>query len=207
MRRIAVLGATGKLGEVLVNRALASGFEVHGFARDPQKLQQRYNESLALYKGDAEIGEGLEAAVEGCRFVISAFDPQTPATAMNVLKLLKTPPLGKLVFMSRLGVGDSLEQAKNASGLLTGLKPRLQKSVYQGFAEAEAVVRASALPWVILRAVALNDDHPGQEVVVADAKQAPPSRVARSDLSKFIMKMLDEPGWERREVTVGAKRV
>jgi uncharacterized protein YbjT (DUF2867 family) len=207
VRRIAVLGATGKLGEILVNRALASGYEVHAFARDPQKLQQKYNESLAIYKGDGETGEGLEAAVEGCRFVISAFDPQTPAMAMNVLKLLKSPPLGKLVFMSRVGVGDSLEQAKNTSGFISSLKPRLQKGVYQGFAEAEGVVRASDLPWVILRPVALNDDRPGQEVIVADARQAPPGRVARSDIAKFIMKLLDEPGWERREVTVGAKRI
>jgi uncharacterized protein YbjT (DUF2867 family) len=206
MARVAVLGATGQLGEILDNRALASGYEVHGFAREPHKLQQRYNEKLALYNGDGATGEGLEACVAGCRFVISAFDPQTPVTALNVLAQLKAPPLARFVFMSRLGVGDSAPQIKQASGLLTSLKPKLQKHVYEDFAAAENVVRASKLPWVILRAVALNDDHPGREVVVADAKDAPPSRVARADLARFIMKLLNEAGWDRREVTVGAKR-
>jgi uncharacterized protein YbjT (DUF2867 family) len=206
MTCVAVLGATGQLGEILVNRALASGHEVHAFARDPTKLQQRWNERLTLYRGAGESAADLEPAVEGCPYIISAFDPQKPVFVSNLLSVVKAPRVERFVFMSRLGVGDSMEQAKNASGILTALRPRVQRHVYEDFSQAEGLVRASPLPFVILRATALDDSAVGQEVVVADAKEAPPGRVARSDLAKFIMRVLEEPGWERREVTVGAKR-
>jgi uncharacterized protein YbjT (DUF2867 family) len=206
MARVAVLGATGQLGEIIVNRALASGHQVHAFDRNPSKLPQRHNENLSAFMGDAQSAEALEPALHGCRFVISAFDPQRPVFMTNLLKLLKSPPLARFVFMSRLGVGDSLEQAKAVSGILTALRPRVQRHVYEEFAQAEGLVRTSTLPWVILRAAALDDDALGREVVAAEANTLPPSRVARADLAKFIIGMLAEPGWDRRELTVGAKR-
>jgi uncharacterized protein YbjT (DUF2867 family) len=206
MARVAVLGATGQLGEILVNRALASGHQVFAFDRNASQLPQQHNENLSLFLGDAASPQALEPAVSGCRFVISAFDPQRPEFMTNLVKLLKSPPLTRFIFISRLGVGDSLPQAKHASGILSSLRPRVQRQVYEDFAQAEGVVRASVLPWVILRATALDDDAVGREVVVADGGNVPPSRVARADLAKFIMKLLNEPGWDRREVTVGTKR-
>jgi hypothetical protein len=60
------------------------------------------------------------------------------------------------------------------------------------------------LPYLILRPVALTDD-PNAREVVAMEPTTPPSRLplARAALAKFIIEVLQEPTWDRREVTVG----
>jgi hypothetical protein len=169
-------------------------------------LKELENVRLSLHSGEGESEDDLKPAVAGCHHVISAFDPQKPAFVANLKRLLTAPPLSRFIFMSRLGVGDSMEQAKNASGILFALKPRVQKQVYEDFSQAEGLVRTSGLPFIILRATELDDSTLGQQIVVTDVKDAPPGRVARADLATFIMRVLDEPGWENREVTVGARR-
>jgi len=71
MSRIAILGASGGLGTQLVTTALEHGFEVSALVRNPEKIT-RANYNLTLIEGDAGSGENIQAAVEGCRFVLSA---------------------------------------------------------------------------------------------------------------------------------------
>jgi putative NADH-flavin reductase len=196
----------GAFADALVDSAVASGHAVSVFARDPSKLTCPRSEKVALFRGDAETGEGLAPAVAGCDCVVSAFDPQRPVFMTNLLDLLVAPALKRFVLVSRLGVGNTLEQAKNASGFLTALAPRAQRQLYEEYSQAEGLLRTSPLCYLILRVAALDPETAGQEVITTDADVPPPSRIAPVDLAKFIVRVLEEPGWERREVTVGTLR-
>ncbi len=209
MAHVAILGASGKLGLQLVNRALDLGHWVNAFVRETHKLK-RQNELLTVYAGDATTGDGLAAALEGCPYVISALDPGGGAMTRFVSQLTKElegKRVRRLVFISRLGVGDSAGQSRQASGLIMPwAASTLKKAELEDFARAEGVLRVSRLPYLILRTTRLTDDPPGAKVVTTEAKDPPPSRVGRADLSRFIFDELQHEGFDRKELTVGAER-
>lgn len=68
--RIAIFGATGRVGVLLVEQALAAGHEVVALARDPASMSLR-GERLALVQGDVMRHEDVERVAQGADAVIS----------------------------------------------------------------------------------------------------------------------------------------
>ncbi len=68
---VLVLGATGGTGRALVEQALALGYHVTAFARDPKKIQTKH-ENLQVAQGDVLKYVSVEAAVAGQDAVLSA---------------------------------------------------------------------------------------------------------------------------------------
>jgi putative NADH-flavin reductase len=204
--KIAILGANGKLGQELVSRALDVGHRVNAWVRDLTKFK-RQNESLTVYGGADP--DALDAAIEGCPFVVSAVDPggkKMTEFITGLTRQLQGKRLKRLVLVSRLGVGDSLAQAKKASGLMAQWSPTLNRADFEDIASAEAVLRVSKLPYLILRTTRLTDARLGAKVVTTEAKNPPPSRIGRADLANFIVEVLEQDGYDRQELTVGAER-
>lgn len=208
MSRIAILGASGGLGTHLITSALEHDFEVSALVRDPKKIT-RANYNLTLIKGDAGSGEDVQAAIEECRFVVSALGARKPvmtACVQNLVKQLQAVKvLKRFIFVSWLGAGDSAMQAQGVSELRSVITRTTHKKMFEDISRAEDIIRASRLPYVILRPTRLTDGGPTHSTVAVDAKEAPPGPISRVDLAHFVFRILEEPAWERREVTVGSK--
>jgi uncharacterized protein YbjT (DUF2867 family) len=207
LSRLGIVGASGNLGGELVSQALDLGLRVNALTRDPRHIQKA-NENLTIYKGDLEHGEGLEAFVTGCRFVLFAASSHQAATCMaNLVRAIGWKKVDRLVLVSRLGVGDSEHQSRKASGMLASFMPRVRKSLFDDIGHAEELLRVSGLPYSIFRATELTDDAHGAELVAVTAQSEElPSRVGRADLARFILQSLEDPVWNLQEVTVGARR-
>lgn len=208
MARVSILGASGKLGELLVARALAVGHTVRALVRDPRKIK-RQNEQLTVIMGDAETGEGLDAAVEGCKYVISALGSLKPTMAKCITQVARQlegqKHLERFVLISRLGAGDSLSQSSKVSGPIQSHLPLLLMPVFRDINAAEAIVRVSRIPYTILRTTRLTDDPPTGNVVVTEPSDEPPHRLGRADFANFVIDMLDKPNFSKRELTIGSK--
>ena len=204
--RIAIFGATGRLGKLLVTDALNRDLQVQAMTRDPRRLQ-RANEALTVFAGDAETGTGVDACMAGCRLIVSAIRSDNPAACMsNLVRVAAAKKIDRFVFVSRLGVGDTAEQSRKVSGLVASVTPRVRRHLFDEISRAEDMLRTSKLPYLLLRTTWLTDDPPGGELEVVASDAEPPSRVSRANLSRFILRVIEEPGWNRREVTVGTKR-
>jgi uncharacterized protein YbjT (DUF2867 family) len=205
MRRVAILGATGRTGQLLVGRALDEEFEVNALARNPKHLKRAAN-ALTVYKGDAYSGEGLDALVGGCRYVVSSIGSPRPITSRcmtNLIEQVGHKHLARFIFVSWAGVGESHWQAQKNATFWTRVRFRLLRSMLEDVGKAEQIVRESKLPYVILRPTLLTN-HPFMDnLIVANAEDDPPGRLGRADLARFIVRILDEPGWDGREVTIG----
>jgi len=208
MSRIAILGASGRLGTQLVTTALEQGFEVSALVRSPEKIT-RANYNLTLIEGDAGSGESIQTTVERCRFVLSAMGSSKPVMAAYVRNLVQElqaiKSLKRFVFVSWLGAGDSAMQAQAVSELRSVITRATHKKMFEDITRAEDTIRVTRLPYVILRPTRLTDDGPTDSTVVVDSKEVPPGPISRVDLAHFVFRMLAEPGWEGREVTVGSK--
>jgi uncharacterized protein YbjT (DUF2867 family) len=211
MTIISILGGSGKLGHMLVSRALDLGYRVNVLAREPKRLK-RYAESLTVIQGDAATGEGLAASMRGCRFVVCAISSTEPVIAQcmsNIaLELQNSRVLERFVFISRVGVGDSRDQGRRVSGLLQPYLPVVKRPLFDDLDAAEGVLRISGLPYVIVRATMLTDDDSKHRVVEVDHNTAPPGRIPRRELADYILKSLGEgTGFAKGEVTVGTAKL
>ena len=209
MSRIAILGASGRLGRHLVSNAIDRGLEVSALVRHPAKITI-VNFNLTLIKGDVATGEGLEATLEGCRDVLCALGSRRPvmtACTRNLVRELRNvTSLRSFVFFSWLGAGDSAMQAKDVTEFRSVLARTTRKKMFKDISRAEEVVRTSGLPYLILRPTRLTDGGPTDSLVAVGHQQPAPGPVSRADLARFVFWTLDQPGWHAREVTVGSRR-
>lgn len=68
--RLAIIGATGNVGQRIVAEALRRGHEVTGIARDPSKLPE--NPRLTPISGDADQPDQLATLIAGNEAVVSS---------------------------------------------------------------------------------------------------------------------------------------
>lgn len=204
MSQIAILGDNGPLGNHLLSEALDAGWLVHTLSRDPGRVRKA-NERLTIYRGDAEKGEGLEALVTGCRYIICAIDSTHPGDCIaHLVHAVGWKMVERIIFVSRLSV-IARGRGGKTMGVLAALLPKVLRPS-DNDERAEELLRLSGLPYCVFRVVELTDEPHGQELIVTEGAETPPGPVGRADLARFIIRSLADRSWNLKEVTVGTKR-
>lgn len=67
MKTLLVLGATGKAGRLVVERALGQGFSVAAFVRNPDKIPAALRARVTVIAGDLRDADSISAAVRSSR--------------------------------------------------------------------------------------------------------------------------------------------
>src|SRR5579862_8041650 len=100
--RVCIVGASGKLGQYMVQQALDRGYDVVGVCREQSvgKLDA-FKERIAVIPGATDDREVIERAVSGCDGVLVVLVPRgvhhyASLTAQAVLDY--APPGARLVF-------------------------------------------------------------------------------------------------------------
>jgi NADH dehydrogenase len=143
--KILVTGAGGFIGVRLVHRLLAEGHDVVALVRAPKGELRLPRPRLQVLRGDMTDAASLDRAVAGCDVVVhlanaTAVTDWAKARAINVegtrvlLDACKRAGVKRMVFTSTL---SALRERRGPYG--------------QTKLEAEALVRASGMPFVILR--------------------------------------------------------
>ena len=138
---IAITGGTGFVGRVLIDRALASGVTVRALARQPQEPR----EGVEWIVGDLGDTGALAELVAGTRAVIHVaglvnapdpcqFEAANVSGTLAILQAAMAEMVPRFVFVSSL---SAREPDLSAYGLSK--------------AQAERLVRASAIDWTIVR--------------------------------------------------------
>lgn len=130
-KRVLVVGGTGTVGKVVVDRLLAAGTEVRILSRGRRRHIQSDVEHVV---GDLRSGAGLDAAVAGVDTVVQCADP-----AQQMVEVAKRGGSPHLVYISIVGVD------------------RVPFSYYRSKLADEEMIAASGLPWSVLRATQFHD--------------------------------------------------
>jgi uncharacterized protein YbjT (DUF2867 family) len=207
--KIAILGATGKTGGHALRRALEAGHDVRVLARDPAKLTTKH-ERLSVIKGDATKVEDCATLVEGCDAVIGTLGPPDLGVttvrqdaAKAVTSAMKDKGVKKIVWLSALGVGDNIAQAKRTSFLATMFIKLMLKKTYADANVAEQVLRASGLDYVLARPPGLTDKPPtGVIEEVPEDQKLPRIRCTRDDTAAWMLKAATTSSFDRQAVTI-----
>jgi uncharacterized protein YbjT (DUF2867 family) len=197
--RIVIVGSTGGTGRQLVRQALERGYHVTALARRPETFEIRH-ERLVVVAGDVLDTASIESAVAGQDAVVCAlghkrwlFPTRILSTGTaNLVNAMAALGVKRLVCETSLGVGDSIGRL----GLYYTLFviPFILPFYYWDKGRQEAVIRASASEWTIVRPGLLND---GLERGVYRCAPNVGSflwtvRISRADVAAFMLNQLTD---------------
>ena len=147
--KITVIGATGGTGRLVLEQALARGYEVTAFARNPQTLPKHTN--LTVIKGSLSDIVALSRAMAGSDAVLCCLGvhEKKNVTVMqrnlpHIIEAMQQIGLNRLVLLSAYGVGESMATANFLAKLAY---KTIVKEVYADKEQAEKLLPASGLQW------------------------------------------------------------
>lgn len=206
MKRVCVIGASGKLGRYMVGHCLERGYEVVGVCREKSvgKLEG-YEGRISLVPGDTNDREVVKEAVEGCDGVLAVLVPwgrkrYSSGTAQAVLDFAR--PDARLAFscgwhISRDGLDVYPEKLKKDEKLARWI------SRLTGLVDIDDQIRACDLifksdrRWTVVRGSDLEEgpsqglpvwaEHVGDSAIAGNI-------VRRTDFALFMVEALTNDG-------------
>ncbi|MFG1378742.1 SDR family oxidoreductase [Xanthobacter autotrophicus] len=189
---VLVVGATGSIGRLVVAEALAQGHVVRALVRSTSKARQLPAQAQVVV-GDVTRPETLGAAVEGIDAIVLTLgaDGQGKAGAeqvsyggvRNVLAALRSRR-ARIVLMTAIGVTDRLGRYN------------LSTEAHDWKRRSERLVRASGLPYTIVRPGWFDYNAPDQHRIVllqGDRRHAGDARdgvIARRQIAQVLVHAL-----------------
>ncbi len=160
---IAVFGATGLTGGLVVERALAAGHRVVALVRNPAVLRITH-ERLRVIGGSPTSPTDVEACVHGADVVIHCLGvggkgDGKPTTLISdsvkaALAAMQKHGVPRIVCMSNVGTGGSGLWLVNR--VLVPLFLRWLQPIVDDKERMESALRASSVEWVAVRLVAIT---------------------------------------------------
>ncbi len=197
---LAIFGATGGIGQQLVEQALAAGHTVTAIVRTPAKVAVQHP-NLRVMQGDVLAEGTLEPAFAGQEAVLLALgvgksrEPTTlySAGARNILQAMKAQGVPRLIAVSASGFIDDPNDSFLLKYLFKPLFQRMLKHPYDDLKRMEAEVKVSNLDWTLVRPARLTDAaHTGTYRTALNRNVAGGSAISRADVADFIVKHLDD---------------
>jgi putative NADH-flavin reductase len=191
--KITLFGATGGTGKYLVEAALARGYYVTAFARNPAKLGLQ-SERLFTVEGDIQDPQKVFEAVAGADVVISVLGPTSNQPTFevsrgmaNILAAMQAYGVRRLVVSSGAGVSDLNDAPGLVDHLIGALLKLTSRHVLEDMRRTVDLVRTSDRDWTVVRVPMLTNDPKTGEVKVGYVGKGIGARISRSDMADFML--------------------
>ncbi len=189
--KLAVFGASGKTGILIVYQALNQGHTVTAFAREPSKVTIQHK-NLRIVQGDIQEMDKIKLAVAGQDAILCALgvDKNRPNTILsdgtkNILEAMESTGVKRFICMSSAGI------LGNDSGFWFGkiFMPLFLRHVFEDKKRQARVIQESNADWVIIRPTGLTDAPKTNTYKINPG--IPTSRsIPRADVADFMLKLL-----------------
>lgn len=189
--KIAIFGASGKTGILIVYQALNQGLIVTAFARQSSKVTIQHK-NLRVIQGDIREYEKVKLAVEGQDAVLCALgvDKNKPNTLLSdgtrsILQAMEATGVNRFICMSSAGI------LGNDGGFWFGkiIMPLFLKHVFEDKKRQVNVIRESKAEWVIIRPTGLTD---APKTFTYKINPGIPTSwsIPRADVADFMLKLI-----------------
>jgi NADH dehydrogenase len=202
---IVVAGGTGTLGTRLVLRLAEAGHVVRVLTRDPARAQHLAGQGVQVVCGDVRDPAQVARAVRGAGMVISAVHGfagpgrVSPAT------------------VDRAGNANLIGAAARADAAfilvsVAGAAPDHPIGLFRAKRAAEDMLRASGIPWTIVRATAFMETwaaimsrmlETSRKIVVFGRGDNPVNFVSATDVAALIARAVTDPGLRGQVLELG----
>lgn len=198
---IAMLGATGKVGNAFVEMALEAGHEVRALVRSRARFKQADHSRVSAVEGDATKLEDVRRVVGTADVVVSCLG-NSPGRRNSIFIMEKAadcvmkaateqPVPPRCLMISSVGVGGSSWFIKTMLTLIGG------SAGFADYERAEARVRdETSVARVIVRPYALNDKPGTGKVKILGERAHFGKPIPRLDVAHFFLGALDDTQWD-----------
>lgn len=205
--RIALFGATGRVGTRVLEYALADGHTVNALVRDPAKIPSR--EGLTVIAGDVHDLDAVRSAIRDADAVISTLGGAglaEPGTAQsqgmrNIIAVMTELGVQRVLGVAGGGILDSIHGGlrHDQPGF-----PAMFKPVSDRHAEAWHAMRDSDRAWTM---VATGDIVPGERTgtyrTLQNKLPAGTTSISVEDVADLLLKALRDELHLRTRVGAG----
>ena len=195
--KIAVIGANGRSGKVVVEYALQKGWQVVAYLRDLKKLPIE-NLLLSFVEGDVYDNTQLEKAIVGCDVVVSALGQTDISGAVNLMSdgMKRIIPLMEKHGIKRiLGIGGMGVLQASETVFIKDLPdfPAQYKNVSEGHFAVYELLRDSGLDWTFLCCPYIPDgERTGNYQVRKDYMPLGKQQITTGDIADFILNEIEQ---------------
>jgi uncharacterized protein YbjT (DUF2867 family) len=198
--KVAVLGATGKVGKHFISQALDRGYSLRALVRNPAKLEPSEHPRLEAVVGDATKLEDVTKLVTGVDVVVSCLGNVGKVHIMtlsfeNILTAAaKQEKMPRCLFITSIGCGGSSWIVKQLLMLIGG------RAGFQDYDRADSrVLNELKVPCVLVRPAALNDKEGTGKYKVSEKDGTFARPIPRADVAKFLVDAVSDERWDRKQ--------
>ena len=210
--KIALIGATGMIGQRILNEALSRGHHVTVIARDPSKVAKRPN--LEVKKGDLMKPETVSPAIAGCDVVVSSCSPprDNPREAIASVATLDEAvtaadnAANRSIRLIMVGGAGSLEIAPGVQLVDAPSFPEAWKPIATAHRDALAALRRTSIDWTYFSPAGMIQPGTrtgkfrlGTEQLVTDGKGE--SNISAEDYAVALVDEIEKPQFIRKRFT------
>lgn len=156
--RLAILGATGRVGGKIVRMALQDGHEVTALVRTPSKLEEHNH--LSILKGNALSIEDVEQTIIDADAVISALNANgTTTLSKSILQIISSMEKHHIKRIVTIGTAGILDSRMESGKFRFQTSESKQKKTYAAEEHAKVfqTLKKSNLDWTIVCPTYLPD--------------------------------------------------
>jgi uncharacterized protein YbjT (DUF2867 family) len=191
-----IVGATGGTGQEIVEQALKQGYAVRALVRDADKARTLFGDRITYATGDVREPRSLRPAMRGIDYVVSALgsnvqrDPENKPELVDyggvksLAEAAKAAGVRHFVLTSSMGVTNPDHQLNVILDDILNWKLK-----------GEEALRASGVPYTIVRPGSLNNDPGGEKGI--RVMQGDPHDVAgqipRADVAAVLVNAVGRP--------------
>ena len=202
---VVVIGAAGKTGQLVVERAINAGHQVTAFVHSAEGYTAPTNVRVVV--GDASDQNAVDQAVADQQAVIDAIGGDKPflktdlerTAAQTIVNAMQQHGVNRLIAVSMWGVGDSKEHAGFFYEHL--VLPTFLRGAREDKTAMENTIQHSNLQYVIVRPPYLSDDAAKGSVHIITGDEKADS-ITRADLAQFIVDQLSSDSYVNQAIIV-----
>lgn len=213
--KIAVLGATGQTGQYLVQQALQQGHSVTAVVRNPAKLTVQHDNlkvvEANIFSADSLKDHfiGQDAVLSCLGFPYSFWSAVTGYTmSMNAMvNAMREAKVNRLITMTSWYTEPN-SGAQSPFFIRFMLLPIIRSVLNNMFEMEQFLHKINDINWTVVRPPGLkNLPASTLEIVTYEGYYVPDigSSVARGDVARYLLSLLDSNSWIKKGVAIGTK--
>ena len=210
--KIAILGSTGFVGRVLINKAVKAGYQVKTLARNPDELEE-IKDKIEIIKGSVFKSSSIEAAIEGAEVVLSTIGPpqrnpgnpvQYEKAMKNIVSAMDKYGIKRYIHIGGAGHAGGEDEKWTLNRRLLRLFLNLfGKQILVAKQMEWEVLKTSDLDWTLVRPPRIADEVASGNIS-ANEKNLESMKISVGDLTDFILGQITSKEWIRKAPLVSS---
>lgn len=209
---IAVFGASGAIGKLLVKKALNDGYKIKAYVRNPKKIDFSHP-NLTVVKGELNEYERIKNFIKDTNTVLSTLGPSMDPKAkgnpvldghVNIIKAMENENKSRFITLATPSVKFEKDK-KSLSTILTPILGRLfVPRAYKETVLIGNIVKSSTLNWTIVRIISPVNDDTSNHIKVTFGVKKIKWKISRKNIASFMLDQVKDSKYIKSMPIIGS---